>query len=154
MFETTPSGLFPKYKLSLNSTGHRLNRWLNGHIAHGLDSLFSFQKYYFNSGPCRVTHMSGICMGEIGLKWITHDSFCLGLDSCNRRSSYWTNMIRLRTERVFKAFPMWNLWRKPKKRKKKILKGGFSVKHIELHSNHIMSIHFPLTRLDFFFFWP
>lgn len=31
-----------------------------------------------------------------------------------------------------------------------MLKGGFSVTHIELHPNHIMSIHFPFQALSLF----
>lgn len=83
---------------------------LNGHTASTLIASLCarFKNTISTQGPAE-SHMSGICMGEIALKWVTHDSFGLSPDSCNRPSGYWTNMIRLRTEQAFKAFPVWNL---------------------------------------------
>lgn len=80
------------------------SRWLNGHTALPLILSPHFKNTVLTQGPAE-SHMSGICMGEIGLKWVTHDSFCLSPDSCNRPSSYWTNMIRLRTEQSLQSFP-------------------------------------------------
>lgn len=118
--ETTWADCFPKHKLSLSGAGRGWSRWLTGHTALAWVLSPLFKNTVSTQGPAE-SHMSGICMGEIGLKWVTHDSFCLSPDSCNRPSSYWTNMIRLRMEWVFKAFPMWNLWRKLKN--KEIFKG-------------------------------
>lgn len=114
----TTRGLSHKYRPPLNGAGHGWSRWLNGHTALAL--IHALHVKYSAQGLTE-SHMSGIWMGEIGFKWVTYDSLCLSPDSCNRPSSYWTNMIRLRTERVFKAFPIWNLWRKPTN--KEILRG-------------------------------
>lgn len=49
------------------------------HGPHGPSiSPLQLQKYRFKTqGPAAESHMSGICMGEIALKWVTHDSFAL-----------------------------------------------------------------------------